>query len=325
MSFGEQTTTDELLAGVDLSGKHMLVTGANCGLGFETARALAAAGATVIATARNDATAAAMLEGLRQAVPAGRFESAVLALDSLAGVRACAQDILRRFPRLDVLINNAGVMNTPFGRTEDGFETQFGVDHLGPFLFTCLLVPALLAAAPARVVNLSSAAHLAGDIRWDDINWERSEYNKFMAYAQAKTANILFAVALDRRLAGRGVRAYAVHPGAINTSLGRYMSREDFDEMMGNVRTRSGTAPDDDNPWAGLTFKTVPQGAATSVWAATTPELDGRGGLYLLDCQVGKPDSGRGDGVKSYAVDPEAAERLWHVSERMVGQVFTLC
>ena len=314
MTFGFDNTTDDVLAGVDLAGKVAVVTGATSGIGVETARALAGKGALVVIIARDRAKADAGAAMLAAALPGGKFDSAVMDLGSLASVRACAADLLARYPKIDLVINNAGVMNTPFGRTEDGFETQFGVDHLGHFVFANLLAPALIAAAPSRVVCLSSAAHLRGDILWDDVNWETTPYEKFRSYSQAKTANALYALALDRRLSGKGVHAYSVHPGVISTNLSRYMTTEDREAMMARAKTTSGASL--------MRYKTVEQGAASACWAATAPELAAHGGVYIEDNHVAGPPKPTGGGVQAYATDPAAADRLWAISEKMVGQTF---
>ena len=306
MGFGAETTTDEVLDGVDLSGRLALVTGATTGLGLETARALAAAGAQVVVAARGDDKARAAMATIRESVPDARLEPGVVDLADLATVRAFAARFLSQHDALHLLVNNAGVMYTPEGRTADGFETQFGTNHLGHFVLTNLLVPALVRGAPARVVNLSSGGHFGAGIDWDDPNFERRGYDKFGAYSQSKTANILFTVELDRRLAPHGVRAYAVHPGMIVTDLGRHMTRDDFAEL----RERAKRGPSGGLP----AYKTIPAGAATSVWAATATELAGTGGVYLADCAVAP--------AAPHATDPGDARRLWALSERLVGQEF---
>lgn len=300
--FGSESTAEEVVAGIDLTGKVVVVTGASSGLGAETVRVLAGAGAHVVATARDAgkaAEAADSLGGEGRSVKAG-----VLDLSSAASVRAFAAWLLDRHPRLDILVNNAGVMATPLGRTADGFEMQFGTNHLGHFLLTNLLAPALLRGAPARVVNLSSAGHKVSDIRWDDPNFTTTEYEPWAAYGQSKTANVLFTVELDRRLAEHGVRAYAVHPGSVGTNLGRYLGKEEGAAMLARA-TRSDAHR----------AKSVPEGAATQVWAATSPDLAGQGGVYLEDCGVS-------DNHRPWARDPEAAARLWAVSEDMLGEKF---
>ena len=207
-------------------------------------------------------------------------------------------------------------MACPLEKTRDGFERQFGTNHLGHFLMTGLLAPALLRGAPARVVSVSSLGHERSPVDFDDIHFERRPYDKWVSYGQSKTANVLLAVELERRLGERGVHAFAVHPGVIMTDLARHMLPEDFEMMRARTRARG----------AELRLKSVEQGAATSVWAATGPELEGRGGLYLEDCRVAEvidAESAPG-GVRPFAIDPETARRLWSVSEEMVGQGFPL-
>jgi NAD(P)-dependent dehydrogenase (short-subunit alcohol dehydrogenase family) len=309
MTLGFETTTDEVMDGVDLTGEVAVVTGASTGIGAETARALAAAGATVVLAARNKERTDQAAASIRERVPGAHVEVGMLDLTSLENVRAFAAWYLDTHDALNLLVNNAGVMYTPFERTADGFEMQFGTNHVGHFLLTCLLVPALLAGAPSRVVNLSSGGHAGSDIVWDDPNFERRDYDKFAAYGQSKTANILFSVELDRRLGDRGVHAYAVHPGMIATELGRYMTRDDMTALM--ERARRG-------PSGGMPpRKTLEQGAATTVWAATAPELESQGGTYLADCQVT-------DEHAPWARDPESAARLWALSETLVGERFPL-
>jgi NAD(P)-dependent dehydrogenase (short-subunit alcohol dehydrogenase family) len=302
------TTTDQVLDGVRLDGRTALVTGATTGLGLETARALAAAGATVLLGARSDEKAAAAKAAITEQVPGAALEHVVVDLTSLASIRAAAADVLAHHDRLDLLVNNAGVMFTPFERTADGFELQFGTNHLGHFLLTALLMPAITNAAPgSRVVNLSSGGHRASDILWDDPNYETRAYDKFESYGQSKTANILFTRELDRRFAGAGVHAYAVHPGMIATELGRHMTRDDRHALAEKFKASpTGTAPQ---------YKTVEQGAATSVWAATAPGLDAHGGAYLADAEVSDDDA-------PWTRDADAAERLWALSEELVGQPF---
>jgi NAD(P)-dependent dehydrogenase (short-subunit alcohol dehydrogenase family) len=310
MSLDATSTTDDVLEGVDLSGRTAVITGASGGLGLETARALAAHGAAVVLAARDDAKTAAARDTILGQVPGAQVDTVHLDLSSLASVRAAAADVAARFPRIDLLIDNAGVMACPLGRTADGFEMQFGTNHLGHFLFTTLLEEPLVAAAPSRVVVLSSAGHRQGGIRWDDPNYERAdEYFNWDAYGQAKTANALFALELDRRWSPRGVHAFSVHPGVIMTDLARHMTAEDFDWMASN------------RPGGQFSFKSVEQGAATTVWAATAPELDAHGGTYLEDCSVGLPteDPASASGVRPWARDAEAAQRLWALSEELVA------
>jgi NAD(P)-dependent dehydrogenase (short-subunit alcohol dehydrogenase family) len=306
MAYGEQTTTDEVLEGVDLSGKVAVVTGASTGLGLETARALAASGAHVVLAVRSEEKGEASLAAIREQVPDASIEYGILDLASLDSVREFAAATIAAHPRIDLLVNNAGVMYTPLDRTAEGFEMQFGTNHLGHFLLTNLLIPAVVAAAPSRIVNLSSGGHVASDIVWDDPNYDERPYDKFESYGQSKTANILFTVELDRRLAPKGVRSYAVHPGMIVTDLGRHMTKDDMQALRDKAKS---------SPSGGLpSYKSIPAGAATSVWAATAPELEGTGGVYLADCQVAE--------AKPWATDPQSASRLWVLSEDLVGERF---
>lgn len=311
-AFGATSTTDDVLQGVDLTGKRVLVTGVSAGLGVETARALAAHGARVTGAARDltkARTATAGIPGL---------ELVELDLADLASVRACAGRLLEDGKTFDLVINNAGVMATPFGRTADGFETQFGTNHLGHFVLTNRIAPLL--GPGARVVELSSAGHRFSDVDLDDPNFETTEYTPFGAYGRSKTANVLFAVEFDRRHGDRGVRATAVHPGGIQTELGRHMTPELIQEMIDNInRSRpAGGAP-------AFEWKTIPQGAATSVWAGVVAPAEAVGGRYCEDCHVAELVDGDGDlrgGVRPYALDAERAKALWALSERMVGERF---
>jgi NAD(P)-dependent dehydrogenase (short-subunit alcohol dehydrogenase family) len=309
MTFGFGTTADEVIEGVDMSGRVALVTGASTGIGLETARALAAAGASVTMAARDEAKLAAAADTVRARVPGAQVDTGVLDLASLDSVRAFAAEWLAGHDRLHLLVNNAGIMFAPLGHTAEGCELHFGTNHVGHFLLTNLLVPALLADPPARVVNLSSGGHMTSGIIWDDPNYETREYDKMEAYGQSKSANVLFSVELDRRLAPKGVHAYAVHPGLIvTTELGRTMTRDDYQGMMARAKAApSGRGMPDP--------KTIEQGAATSVWAATAPELDAHGGAYLEDCGIGT--------AAPHATDPDEAARLWALSEQIVGQTFT--
>jgi len=301
------TTTEDVVQGVTLHGRTILVTGASTGLGLETARALATTGAHVVLTARSDDKALAAEAAISGRVRGASLEHGILDLASLESVRTFAEWFLHAHDRLDVLINNAGVMFTPFERTAEGFELQFGTNHLGPFLLTALLAPALRTAAPSRVVNLSSSAHKLSDIHWADPNYQSLPYDKFEAYGQSKTAAILFSRELDRRLGPRGVRSYAVHPGSIPTELLRHMEHDDYTAL----RKRTGTS----GPPPPGSMKTIETGAATTVWAAIAPELAVRGGAYLCDCEISDDDA-------AYARDDTAAARLWTLSEELVGTRF---
>ena len=310
--FSAESTTDEVLNGIDLTGRRFLVTGASGGLGLETTRALAARGATVVMAARDADKNAAAMAALRATMPVAELEQCIVDLASLASVREAARCLLAESRPLHGLILNAGIMATPLGHTTDGFEQQFGVDHLGHFLLARELLPRLVESAPARVVILSSAGHRMGDIDLDDPNFARREYDPFLSYGAAKTCNVLHAVEIDRRYRDRGVRAFAVHPGGIHTELGRYMTPEVIQSLMARISER---------PQA-LTWKTPEQGAATTVWAATSTLLDGRGGEYCEDCNVSPivdDDSLAAIGVAARAVDPVRARELWDLSERLVG------
>jgi NAD(P)-dependent dehydrogenase (short-subunit alcohol dehydrogenase family) len=308
-------TTDDVLLGLDLGDMDALVTGAAGGLGRETARALAAHGARVTVAARDHASAKRVAAEIAAETGNPGVDALGCDLASLASVREAALRFAETHPRLSLLVNNAGVMACPLAHSADGHELQFAVCHLGHFLLTCLLVPRLLAGAPARIVNLSSAGHKLSPVDFDDPDFRRRRYDKWVAYGQAKTANILFSVALQARLGARGVLACAVHPGAIaETALGRHLQPDDIKALL---------ARRDGGP--GLRYKGLKQGAATSVWAAVTPELATRGGLYLENCAIAEvnddPAFAEG-GYRSHAADTGSAERLWQLSEEWVGQRF---
>ncbi len=299
-------TALQVVAGIDLSGKACVVTGASSGLGRESARALAAAGAHVVLAARDMAAVAQTEEWIRAEVPGARTSAVRLDLTSLDSVRAAASAIGELAPAVHILMNNAGVMFTPFGRTRDGFEMQIGTNHFGHFELTRLLVPQLAAAGGARIVNLSSGGHVLGDVDFEDPNWERRDYDKFAAYGAAKTANILHAVEADRRLRDNGIRAYAVHPGTVGTALARHMSRADFARLRDHIVAAAAARGEQTD--GSLDITTPERGAATQVWAAVEPELAGRGALYLEDCRVSAA-------VARYAVDEKRAARWWDISE----------
>lgn len=310
-AWNAKTTTNEIIEGIDLTGKTVVITGTSAGIGGETARAMAKAGATVVMAARDAQKNAAAIASVRAAVPDAKAEHVTLDLSDLASVRNAAAEILGRHPRIDILINNAGIMACPLMHTKDGFEMQFGTNHIGHFLLTCLLVPALKAAPAARIVNLSSGGHRIGGVDFEDPNFENRPYNNWLAYGQAKTANTLFTVGLTKRLQPFGITANAVHPGGIQTELGRHLTDSDIAMLA---------------QWSdqGLEYKTLEQGAATSVWAAVAPELANVSGRYLEDCQLGVPDDTPMSlaGYASHALDPQAAEQLWTLSEKLVGQRF---
>jgi NAD(P)-dependent dehydrogenase (short-subunit alcohol dehydrogenase family) len=321
--FGAQSTTEDVLAGVDLKGKRVLVTGVSAGLGIETARALVAHGADVVGAARDlEKAKRATTEVSKAAKESGaRFELIELDLASLKSVRTAADKLLADGRLFDVVIANAGVMATPLGKTADGFETQFGTNHLGHFVFVNRI--ARLIKDGGRLVNLSSSGHRFSNVDLSDPNFETTSYEPFLGYGRSKTANILFAVEFDRRHRDRGVRAVAVHPGGIMTELARHMPEgaiEAWVQQVQDQRAAAGEPP--------FEFKSIPQGAATSVWAAVVASADEVGGKYCEDCQVGEliaadsPVSAISKGVRGYALDPESAKALWRKSEQMVSETF---
>ncbi|MEK4660999.1 SDR family NAD(P)-dependent oxidoreductase [Priestia sp. FSL H7-0729] len=298
--FDHRSTTEDVLSNIDLTGQLAIVTGGYSGLGLETTRALVQAGARVVVTARRPAAAQEALSGL------SGVEIDELDLADLSSVRAFAERFVASDRNIDMLILNAGIMACPETRVGPGWEAQFATNHLGHFALTNLLWPALANQGGARVVSLASAGHHFSPIRWDDIQFEH-DYEKFPAYGQSKTATILFSVELDRRGAEQGVRAFSVHPGGIMTPLQRHMPK---DEMiaLGWI--------DESGQVANPAFKTLEQGAATQVWAATSPQLEGKGGVYCEDCDISEmaPEDGGFYGVKEYAIDSEQALRLWKLS-----------
>ncbi len=321
--FGATSTTEDVLSGVNLLGKRVLVTGVSAGLGVETAGSLAAHGAQVIGAARDLTKAKAAAAQVRKdaAAKGGSFELVQLDLASLKSVRACAEGLLAKGEPFDVVIANAGVMATPFGTTADGFETQFGTNHLGHFVLVNRIAP--LIRKGGRLINLSSAGHRLSNVDLEDPNFERTPYDPLVAYGRSKTANILFAVAFDRRHRERGVRAAAVHPGVIQTELARYMEPSHLENLIQQMNTQ--LAAEGKPPFQ---FKTIPQGAATSVWAGVVAPADEIGGRYCENCHVGHvvPDhatiTGVSEGVRGYALDPNTAEALWKRSEELVGESF---
>jgi NAD(P)-dependent dehydrogenase (short-subunit alcohol dehydrogenase family) len=318
--FGAVSTTDDVLAGIDLSGRRVLVTGVSAGLGVETARALAAHGAQVVGAARDLAKAERATAQVRaEATNGGGLELIELDLASLKSVRACADALVADGRSFDVVIANAGVMRTPFGHTADGFETQFGTNHLGHFVLVNRI--AALIAPGGRLVNVASSGHRYADVDLDDANFERVPYDPMIAYGRSKTANILFAVEFDRRHKARGVRATALHPGGIKTELDRHMVPGELENLVAQIDaqlTAAGQPP--------FQFKTIPQGAATSVWAAFVAPAEDVGGRYCENCQVSEITDGLispvSPGVRPYALDPARAKALWAKSEEMVGERF---
>lgn len=316
-TFGATSTSDEVLRGIDLTQKTILVTGVSAGLGVETARALAAHGAQVIGAARDLSKAHAATEQVRaQASRGGALRLVQLDLASLASVRRCADSLLAEGKPIDVIIANAGVMACPKSTTVDGFETQLGTNHLGHFVLVNRI--ASLLQPGSRLVNLSSAGHRFADVDLDDPNFEHSPYAEFIAYGRSKTANVLFAVEFDHRHKARGVRATALHPGVIHTELSRHMSPEVMQRLIADINANqpAGAAP--------VSWKSIAQGAATSVWAACVADAESIGARYCEDCHVAEvvTEPGLRWGVRPYALDPQRAQALWRKSEEWVGERF---
>jgi NAD(P)-dependent dehydrogenase (short-subunit alcohol dehydrogenase family) len=304
--FDRHSTADDVLAGVDLTGKLAVVTGGYSGLGLETTRALTEAGAQVVVPARRQAVAEEAVAGI------GGVEVDELDLGDLESVRAFAERFLASGRTIDVVIDNAGIMACPETRVGPGWEAQFATNHLGHFALVNRLWPAI-APGGARIVSVSSTGHHASDIRWDDPHWNHGDYDKWEAYGQAKTANVLFAVQLDALGKDSGVRAFALHPGGILTPLQRHLPRQEMVER--------GWIDENGVPLNPEGFKTPEQGAATQVWAATSPQLSGMGGVYCEDCDIAElaPADGARTGVREYAIDPASAARLWALSAELTG------
>ena len=322
-SFGATSTTDDVLAGINLKGKRILVTGVSAGLGVETARSLAAHGAEVVGAARDLTKAKSATEQVRKEAAAHgeSFDLVELDLANLKSVRACADQLLAKGEPFDVVIANAGVMATPFGHTADGFETQFGTNHLGHFVLVNRI--ARLIRASGRLINLSSSGHRYSNVDLEDPGFEHTPYDPFLAYGRSKTANILFAVAFDKRHRGHGVRAAAVHPGGIRTELGRYVESGRLEKIVEEINQQLAAQGKGPFQW-----KTIPQGAATSVWAGVVAPADEIGGRYCENCHVGQivPEhvtiTAISEGVRAYALDADNAETLWKKSEELVGESF---
>ena len=303
--FGAHSTADDVLAGIDLSGKLAIVTGGYSGLGLETTRALSKAGAHVVVPARRTDVARDAVAGI------DRVEVDELDLGDLDGVRAFADRFLASGRTVDIMIDSAAVMACPETRVGPGWEAQFAINHLGHYALVNRLWPAIEPGG-ARVVSVSSAGHHNSGIRWDDVHW-RDGYDKWGAYGQAKTANVLFAVHLDRLGRDSGVRAFSLHPGGILTPLQRHLPKEEI--------VRRGWIDENGVPLNPAGFKSPQEGAATQVWAATSPQLAGLGGVYCEDCDVAEtaPADGERTGVRDYATDPEQAARLWELSAELTG------
>lgn len=315
--FGARTTALQAVSGISLTGHTVIITGGAAGLGLETSRALASTGADLTLAVRNLDQGQSAAQQIRATYPHAKVDVCRLDLNDLGSVRHFAAAWMASDRALDILINNAAIMACPLTRTPQGWEAQFAINHLGHFALTTALLPALQRAGhnhgDARVVCLSSSGHKIAGVNFDDIHFERRDYNKWKAYGQAKSANALFALGLHGRHGGEGITANAVHPGGIMTGLQKFLPIEEM-RALGWLKA-------DDSPLD--LFKTPAQGAATSVWAATAPALKGRGGLYLEDCQQGLPaePSNRLSGYCAHIADPAAAERLWVVSQAMLAAV----
>jgi len=311
--FAAKSEPDELMAGIDLSGKTAIVTGGYSGIGVETVRALTKAGARVIVPCRNQEKAKVTLANVDAEIALPFMD-----LTDLPSVRDFSAKMNAQLERVDLLINNAGVMACPLARVGPGWESQFGTNHMGHFAMTTGLLPLLEAGEDTRVVALTSIAHKRSGMLWDDIQFDETPYDKWTAYGQAKTANSLFALGLNRRLASSGGRAFTVHPGGIFTPLQRHLSTEEQIEL-------GWLGPDGKvNEAARDIFKTPTQGCTTSLWAATSPMLADKGGLYCEDCDVAAIATEASLpylDVAPWAVDDEAAERLWHLSEALLAEV----
>ncbi len=315
--FGHGSTAMEVVSGIDLAGKTAFVTGGYSGLGTETVKALHAAGAQVIVAGRRPEEADKSLGEFRSAV-----KVVALDLSDPASINACAEVTANLTSKIDLLINNAGIMACPFARDARGYESQFATNHLGHFQLAARLWSLVRAAGDgARVIALSSAAHKRSGFNAEDPNYERRDYEKWEAYGQAKTANALFARQLDKLAAPLGIRAFSVHPGGIQTNLGRYLEPEDIKLMMARAKGDQSAGPT-------LKWKTADAGAATTIWAATSQALAGMGGVYCEDCDIAQLIDPAGPalatGVFPHACDDEAAEKLWGISETLTGTPFSV-
>ncbi len=313
--FPAKSTGQEVLADIDLQGKTAIVTGGYSGIGLETSKALAAKGVKVIVPVRSEEKAQKNLAGLK-----GDIQTAYMDLSDLASVQAFANRMVAELDQLDLLINNAGIMANPESRVGPGWESQFGINHMGHFSLTKALMPLLEKTPGTRVICLSSTAHKMGGIRWEDIHYKKEPYHKWQAYGQSKSANALFANALSRRLKPTGGLAFAVHPGGIFTPLQRHLPKEEMVALGWIEADGSPTA------LAKEGFKTPEQGCSTTLWAATSPLLQGKPGVYCEDCNIAaitNPDSpmARYFGADPHICDDEAAERLWKLSEEMLKAV----
>ena len=308
-SFSRESTAEEVVDGLDLSGRIFMITGTTSGLGEESARVLAARGARVAMLARNPEANQEAAERIKSSVPDANLSTHQLDLSDLTSVARFSAEAADQFDRIDVLINNAGVMCCPFGHTADGFEMQFGTNHLGHFALTVQLLPLLQQGGQPRVVTLSSGGHRISDVDLEDPNFEHTPYDPWVAYGRSKTANVHFAAELARRF-GDELLSLSVHPGAIPTKLGRHMTKEMIDGMRERAKASSSSGQ-------GLQYKTLESGAATQVWAATAPELADHNGKYLADCNVAEPGTGE-IGYAPHIYNPATEAALWELSEHLV-------
>ena len=313
--FGNRSQAGEVLKGIDLAGKTAIVTGGASGIGVETVRALAGAGARVVMPVRSREAGEKVAAEIRSSTGNRAVEVADMDLSDFASVRAFADQFVKSGSPLHILINNAGIMATPLRRIMGNLESQFGTNHLGHMLLTCRLVPAM--SKGARVVELTSIGHRRSPVKFDDPNFETTSYDKWEAYGQSKTANVLFAIELNRRLEPKGINVYAVHPGGIMTNLQRDLSREEM--LAFGWIDKDGKLND--------RFKTPAGGASTAIWCATSPLLAAGGGVYCEDCNIAQAvpaDDPSFAGVRPWAIDPEAARRLWSMSEKLLGETFAI-
>jgi|TARA_B100001964_G_scaffold184221_1_gene204084 NAD(P)-dependent dehydrogenase (short-subunit alcohol dehydrogenase family) len=307
-----EMSSEEVAGDTDLSGKLVVVTGGSAGLGIETVRVLAKCGAKVVTTVRDQAKGQDALDLIRKTVPDADVDLVTLDLFDLDSVRKCGREIAEKYPKIDTLINNAGVMAAPLSRTKEGLEIHLGTNFLGHYVLTKYLMNNVIKAAPSRIINLTSSAHRISPYRIDDPFFEKEEYNKLAAYGQSKTASVLFTLELDRRYQDRGVRATAVHPGLIDTELGRHFTEQEMIFLQTGI-------PE------GVSMKDVSQGAATTVWAATTSDFDSLAGRFCEDCavadEIDDPDEYE-RGVLPHALDMDVAATLWGLGEQWSGEKF---
>lgn len=309
--FDWNATSSSVLEGIDLKGENAIITGSTGGMGFDIAQRLSEHGANVTVLGRTEEKARVAVEKLRE-LTGNNFEYGVMELDKFDTVKAFAKQWKESHERLDILINNAGIMGVPFTLTEDGFELQFATNHIGHFLLTNLLVEHLEKGTSSRVISVSSNGHWVCPIEFDDIHYKNREYSEIHAYGQSKIANVWFANEFDRRFKDKGIRAFSAHPGGVGTKLGRYLTEDSMKNVMAQVRKLESDEPG----------KTIPQGAATAVWGATAPELEGMGGLYLINSHISTEGTDVDECHAPYAYDESSEKKLWEMSNKMLGTDF---